>query len=887
MSFWRHASRGVRSLLNRSAADRDIADEVENYFDEAARSLQSTGLSPEEARRAVRLQFGHVAGVQERVRAYGWENIADTFGADVRYGARQLYRRPAFALIATLTLALGIGASTTIFSVVNPILLQRLPYPDSGRLMIIWDGQNNRSDVTFGTYREVEARSRTFASLAAVGRPPLQPTLTTDAGGPERLEGQYVSANYFRVLGVAPALGRDFEAADDRRLAEPGVPFVALISDALWRRRFGADPAIVGRQVLFSETPVTIIGVLPRAFENVLNPSAEIWSTLRYDPALPLTGREWGHHLRMIGRLRSGVREEDAKRELDAIAHAPVAEFPRASWASLRSGFIATPLQDDLTRGVRPALLAVLCAAALLLTIACVNVTNLILARGIDRRAELTVRMAIGASRTRLVRQLLAETLLLVSVGGLMGVAVAYVVVDVVLTLLPPELPRVGAIAVDGWAMMFACGLVTMISVLVGIVPALEGSRVSLRSGAGLRSTTPSSRRDVMRRTLLVAQVALALVLLVGAGLLLRSLQHLFAVPTGFEPANVLSLQVQTAGRRFRDPNATHQFFTRVVDAVRQLPGVSAAGTTNQLPLTGDEDIWGVQFESAPEAAAKENPEGYRHAVSPGYVEAMRIPLRQGRLLNALDVANAPLVAMINESFARRRLPGVDPIGHRLRIGPSPWFTVVGIVGDVRQTSLAVRPTDAVYVTNEQWTQFADGARWLVVRTTGDAAALTPAIRRAIASVDNGQPILRISTMEERVSASEAQRWFTLALFEAFGVVALILAAVGTYGLLSGSVSERVREIAVRTALGATRISVLAFVLRQGMSLTVAGIVIGLAAAMIASRFLETMLFSVSRLDAVTYVGVVVLLATTSAFACWIPARRAARLDPNVVLKAD
>ena len=884
MSLWRHATRGLRSLLNRSAADRDIADEVEHYFDEAAASLESTGVSPEEARRAVRLQFGHITGVQERVRGYGWENIADTFGADVRYGARQLSRRPTFALVATLTLALGIGASTTIFSVVNPVLLQPLPYPDAGRLMTIWDGQNGRSDITFGTYREAEARNRVFESLAVVGRP-LRPTLTGIAE-PERLDGHYVSANYFRTLGVAPALGRDFEPADDRPIAQGG-PFVALISDGLWRRRFSADPAIVGRQVLFAEAPVTIIGVLPRAFENVLNPSAEIWSTLRYDPALPLTGREWGHHLRMIGRLRNGVPEEEAKRELDTIARTALAEFPRASWASLSGGFIATSLQSDLTRGVRPALLAVLVAAALLLTIACVNVTNLILARGADRSGELTVRAALGASRTRLIRQLLAETLLLVSIGGLIGIALAFIVVDVVVALIPPELPRVGAIAVDAWAMVFAVGLVTSVSLLVGIVPALEGSRASLRSSVGQRSTMPSVRHDVTRRTLLVAQVALALVLLVGAGLLLRSLRQLFAVPTGFDSTNVLTLQVQTAGRRFRDPATTHQFFAQVLEAVRQLPGVSAAGATTQLPLTGDEDVWGVQFESAPASAANESPDGYRYAVSPGYVETLRIPLRQGRLLGAYDNAKAPLVAVINESLARRRLPGVDPIGHRLRIGPSPWFTIVGIVGDARQASLAVRPADAVYMTNEQWTQFADRARWLVVRTTGDAAALTPSIRRAIASVDKDQPVLRIATMDQRVSASAAQRQFTLMLFEAFGVVALILAAVGTYGLLSGTVSERVREIAVRTALGATRISVVAIVLRQGMSLTIAGMVIGLAGAVIASRFLETMLFGVSPLDAVTYAGVVVLLATTSALACWMPARRAARLDPNVVLKAD
>ena len=880
MSLWRHAARGLRALLNRSDVDRDIRDEVEHYFDEAAAALETTGLSPEEARRAARLELGNVAVVREQVRAYGWENVVETTLADLRHGLRQLLRRPAYSIVAVLTLGLGIGASATIFSVVNPILFEALPYPDADKLMMVWDGPDgDRSDVTFGTYREVVARSRTFQSMAVVR--PFQATLTGVAE-PERFDGQYVSADYFRVLGVAPALGRDFQAADDR----PGAPFVVLISDSVWRRRFGGDRSIVGRQVLFEDTPVTVIGVMPATFENVLSPSAEIWSALQYDATLPVNGREWGHHLHMIGRLREGVGEEQAKQELEAIARTPDTAFSRPSWAALRNGFVTTRLQHDLSRAVRPALLAILGAVALLLTIACVNVTNLVLARGVERRTELMVRAALGASRLRLMRQLTVETVLLAIMGGLVGIALASIAVDLVTALSPSELPRAAAIRVDGRVLMFAVALVTMIGFAVGIVPALHGSRADLRIDG--RSTTDSRGREVARRTLVVVQVAFALVLLAGAGLLLRSLQHLLAMPPGFEPRNVLTLQVQTAGRRFRDPNAAHQFFTAVLEAVRHVPGVSIAGATSQLPLTGDVDVWGVLFESAPPVAINDNREASRYAVAPGYFEAMGIPLRRGRLLNAQDDGSAPHVALISESVAKRRLPGVDAIGQRLRIGGSPgWFTVVGIVGDVRQASLAIDPTDAVYVTNEQWTQFSDRARWLVVRGQSDPGALMPAIRSAIESVDKGQPILRVATMDERVNASAAARRFALVLFQAFGVVALALASIGTYSLLSGSVTRRLREIAVRAVLGADRRSLLELVLREGMSLTIVGTLIGLGLAMLASRFLETMLFGVSRLDAATYISVVALLALTSAIACWMPAWRASRLDPNAVLRAE
>jgi len=885
MSLWRQLSRGVRALINRPAADRDIADEIDQYLDDAAAAFEASGLSPEDARRAARQQLGSVTATREQVRAYGWENVVETTIADIRHAVRRVRRYPSQAVVAAFTLALGIGASTAIFSAVNPVLFQPLPYPDSGRLMLVWDAQGGaRLDVTFGTYRELLARSHSFESMSVMR--PVQPTLTRVAE-PERLDGQYVSADFFRVLGVRPALGRDFEAADDQRF-QPNGPFVAIISDTLWRRRFNADPELLGRQISLNDVPVTVIGIMPAGFEHVLSPTAEIWSPLMYDTALPLNGREWGHHLRLVGRVRPDIDPESARQELDAIARTTLAEYPRPQWAALQDGFIANSLQSELTRSVKPALLAVAGAVILLLTIACVNVTNLLLAQGAARRSELLVRTALGASRSRITRQLLAETLLLASLGGILGIVLAHTTMDALLALTPPELPRASVITIDNSVLAFAAGLSLLIGLLVGLLPARHGFNAGVPGGAPQHSMRIASGHQFTRRSLVVAQVALALVLLVAAGLMLRSVQRLFAMPPGFNPNELLTLQVQTAGQRFRDAGTTHRFFAQALEAVRQVPGVTAVAFTSQLPLTGDADQWGVHFESVPRPAADEACDCYRYAVSPGYFEAMGVPLRAGRALDAHDVDGAPLAAVINESMAKRRLPGVDPVGQRLHIGPNsgPWFTVVGVVGDVTQTSLAVNRSDAVYITAEQW-RFADNARWLVVRAHRDAAALTPAIRRALASVDKDQPVIRVATMDERVKISAADRRFALLLFEAFGITALILAAIGTYSLLSGSVTERTREMGVRAALGASRFDILTLVLRQGMTLTGIGIAIGIVGAGLASRALVTLLFGITPLDAITYFSVALLLTVVSIVACAMPAWRASRVRPSVALRFE
>lgn len=805
---------------------------------------------------------------------------------DFHYALRQLRKNPGFACTAILILGLGIGATTAIFSAVNPILFEPLPYPHASRIMMIWyaAADGSRIPQTFHTYRELAERNRSFDTIAVMK--PWQPTFT-GADQPERVDGQRVSGSYFRLLGVAPALGRDFQAADDILHG----PKVVIVSNGVWRRRFGADNTIIGRDIKLDDDPYTVIGIMPAGFDNVLAPSAEFWSPLQYDNGniVSQQTREWGHHLRMVGRLKTGVSMLQARNDLARIAHTPVSEFPRPPWASLDHGFIANSLRSDLASGVKPALVAISGAVLLVLLIACVNVTNLLLARGAQRRGEFAMRAALGAGRWRLVRQLLAESLLLATLGGALGMMVAQFGVRALVALSPPELPRVDAIRLDGTVFVFALGISALIGLVGGLIPARQASRGDLHMGLQQSSARTAGGQQLTRRTLVVTEFAIALVLLVSAGLLLRSLQRLFAIDPGFDAAHVLTMQVQESGHRFDDDSARARFFTQALEAVRQVPGVASAAFTSQLPLSGDYESFGVQFAADP----NDNSEvGLRYAVSPGYFEAMRIPLRRGRVLDEHDGVGAPLAVLLSESFARRKFPGQDPLGQRLRVGPDigradrPWGTVVGVVGDVKQASLALSDSDAFYTSTTQYA-WVDSVQSLVARMRGDAAANTRAIKNAIWSVDRDQPVVRVATMDSLLAKSEAERHFVLILFEAFGLVALVLAATGIYGVLSGSVTERMREIGVRVAVGATRGDILALVIRQGLMLTAFGIVIGLAGAMAASQALITLLFGVSGLDPATYFGVIVLLTGVSLIACGFPAWRAAQIDPATTLRAE
>ena len=812
---------------------------------------------------------------------------------DLQYARRQMVKSPGFAAVAILTLALGIGASTAIFSAVNPILFEPLPYPHPGRILTIWNiYQGARSEMAFGTYRELLQRSRSFEALAVFE--PWQPALTGGAE-PERLNGQNVSATYFRVVGTAPVLGRDFLPSEDVF----NGPKVVILSDSFWRRHFNADQAVIGRQIKLDGDSYTVVGVMPRRFENVLSPSAEIWSPVQYDTsqiATQFNSWVWGNHLRMVGRLKPGVRRAGATQELEQIARTPWSEFPRPHWASLRNGLIVDSLQDDIAHGVKPALLAVMGAVVLVLMIACVNVTSLLLARSAQRRGELATRAALGASRMRIIRQLVTESLLLALLGGAAGMAVAVAGVKGLIALSPAGLPRLDAISVDRAAFAFALGITTLIGVLTGLFPALHVWREKLHLRLQESSRRSAGGYSLTRQVLVVSEVALALILLVSAGLLLRSMQRLLAVDPGFNASHLLTLQVETWGHQFDDSTPSpgqgaalrRRFFEQALDTVRHVPGVKQAAFTSLLPLSDDPPVvglYGAQFEN-------EDPQSghnvFRYAVSPDYCQTMGIPLITGRFLDERDNPAAPQTALISESLARKLFSGQDAIGKRLHVGPRdrPWYTVVGVVGDVKQTSLAVDQPDAVYLSTEQ-TWFADDTLSFVVRTYGDAAELAPAVKRAIWSVDKNQPIVRVVTMENLLAVSHAERRFVLILFEAFGMVALTLAAVGIYGILSGSITERMREIGVRAALGASRGDIVALVLRQGMMLTAAGVVIGWCGAVAASHLLITLLFGVSRIDPIAYAGVIALLALVAGIASWAPAWRAARVDPAITLRAE
>jgi putative ABC transport system permease protein len=884
MSLWRQITRGIHTLANRSSSDQDVSEEVQHFLDQATAEFVARGFSPEEARRAARIQMGNMTKVKEEVRSYGWENIVETFFADVRYGLRQLRRNPGFTAITILTLALGIGSTTAIFSAVNPILFQSLPYPRPARIAAISElnSEGGRSRVAFHTYREIVERSRSFSDLAVMK--PWRPTLIGTAE-PQQFDGQYVSAAYFRVLGVAPAIGRDFIAADDQFHG----PKVVIVSDQFWKRRFNGDRAIVGRQITLDDDSFTVIGVMPPTFENVLAAAAEIWRPLQYNPGNSATffTREWGAHLQLVGRLQPNVTVSQANSDLDIIFKTPVPAFPRARWANdLR--FSVSSLQDDVTRAVKPALLAILGAVFLVLLIASANVTNLLLARGVHRRGEFALRTALGAERGRLIRQLLTESLLIAALGAAAGMAAAVFGVRALASLSSTDLPRAASIGVNGTVFAFGLALTTLIGLAFGLIPALHAARSDPQKdlGQGSRRTAGGHRR--IRSALVIAECSLSIVLLVSAGLLLRSVQHLFSIAPGFDSSRLLTMQVQTPSHRYYDDAARNRFYAQALEAVRNVPGVSQAAFTSQLPLSGDADTYGATIER--ESNRTSVHVAFRYGVSPGYFEAMGIPLIRGRLLDARDVnPSAVRPVLINESFAKSEFPTQNPIGQRIRVGGAPdrpWDVIVGVVGDVKQTSLAITQSDAVYVSSAQWL-WSDGAMWFVVRARGDVASLTPAITKAVWSVDKDQPIVHIGMMADLLAKSAAERRFALILFEAFALAALVLAAAGIYGVLSGSVAERTREIGVRAALGATRANILALVLRYGMTLTGIGIVIGLAGAGAASQAIASMLFGITRFDLVTYFSVVALLTAVSILACAVPAWRAARVDPAITLRAE
>ena len=803
-----------------------------------------------------------------------------TFFGDLKHGLRLLRRAPAFAVLSVLTLALGIGATTAIFSVADPVLFQALPYPHPERLVIVGerDADGTMSNVGFLTYRDFVREARTIERAAAMGS--WQVTLD-DHGAPERVSGQRVSASFFSVLGVRPALGRDFNLDEDA----PSTNSVVILSHGLWERRYGGDSSVVGHTISINGVPYLVAGVLPASFESVLASDAEIWRVLGYDASLPYACRTC-RHLRVIARVRTGATPASAAMELSALSARLVREYPKEYPAA---GAIVVPLGDATMSAARPVLWAVLGASALVLLIATANVANLQLARAMRREEEFAIRVALGAGRRRLTAQLLAEGLLLALVGGAAGLLVAKLTLGMLVARLPETMPRLSAIGLDRTALMVGAAITLLLGVAIGLVPAMRDDRAelghSLRGGQRLTG----GRRHVARAALVVAEVALALMLLVGAGLLARSLVRLMSVNTGFDANHLLTLETQATGPKYADNNAVYLNHERVLATLRQLPGVTRVATVSQLPLGGNLDMYGVNAEDKPLANPELAPYADRYAVSPDYLGTMGIAIRRGRAFADADNSEkAPLVAIVSAGLASRIWPGEDPIGKRVHIGgPNPpWRTVVGVAADIHHRALDVTESSQFYVPERQW-QFADNVVAVVVRTQGDPTSVARAARAAVQSVDQTQPVTAVTTMEQVVSTSTAQRRLALMLFGAFASLALVLAVAGIYGVLAGAVAERTREIGVRSALGATPGAILRMIVVQGMRLAVAGLAIGLAGALSLGRLLQSLLYGIDAADPLTLGGVALLLAAVALAACVLPAIRALGVDPITALRTE
>ncbi len=804
----------------------------------------------------------------------------------MRLAVRVLRRNPAFVVLCAGTLIIGIGATTAIFSIVNPLILQGLPYPNPGQLMMVWERDANGpsssvdpltavSNVGFASYVDIVDQSRSIEHATATGL--WEPVIgTTD---PERISGEQVTASYFATLGVRPALGRAFAASED----QPGRNAVLIISDGLWRRRFAADPHIVGRAVTVNGTSYTLVGVMPPGFEDVVWPGSEVWRPLGYTPTLPSACRTC-RHLQMFARLRAEVSASSALVELNAISARMVADHPTEYPAS---GMVVMPLQNAVMHAYRPVLVAIGAAGILILLISSANVANLQLTRAVRRRREFAVRTALGAKRLTLARQLLAEALVIAAVGGAGAIAVAWLVLPVLVRQLPPGMPRVAAIHVNVATFGVAALAVLAVATVVALVPALPDSTNTTQDELRGGTAAGDFRNRRSLKGLVVGEFALALVLLVGAGLVAHSLVRLLAVNVGFDPSHLLSLQVNAVGPVYDQDSAVYTYHDELLAAVRSVPGVRGAALANQIPLAGNVDRYSVETREHPLANPELAPSADRYVVSKGFLETMRVPVVHGRGFDATDFSgSAPKVAIVSKALAAQLWPGEDPLGKQMKVGGSttPWRAIVGVVGDVRHMALGHQGTGQFYVPERQW-PWSDGGAMLVVRTAGSPEAMAHTLRQAAASVDPTQPISRVETMAHLAIESIAQQRVATLLFTAFATIALILAGGGIYGALAGSVAERTREIGLRNALGAAPTRILGMIIAQGVRLAVIGSALGCVGAFIMTRFLRALLYQITPMDPATIVSVGIVLGMVALFACLIPAVRAVRIDPISALR--
>ena len=871
----------VTGFAHRAEREARLTDEMRFHVDMQTEALVRAGVDPAEARRRALVAFGGRERYREDARDEYRARLLDELMQDVRYGMRSLLNARVFTAAAVCTLALGIGATTAMFSVVDAVLLRPLPYPDPGRLVMLWEhnltkgkDHNSVGPANFLAWRD---ETHSFASMAAFVTTRF--TVIRTGSDPVSVQTRLANASLLPMLGAHPILGRVFTESED----QPGAPRVAVLSYSFWQQYFGGRPDVVGSTVRVNDQDATIVGVLPNDF-RFFEPVA-LWTAIRFGPeARTFPGR----YLRALARLKPGVTMDQADRELKAIARRRAVEVPQldANWTAL-----AAPLHEDLVGDSRTPLLVLFGAVGCLLLIACANVANLLLARAADRRREIGVRIALGASPRRIVRQLLTESVLLAVIGAALGVAAAFVGTRLLIALVPPQfsVASVTDVGVNVRVLLFAMGVALLTGIAFGLAPALQAAHSDTQDALkeGGRSGGADSRRGGrLRAALVVAEISLAVMLLAGTGLMVRSFIRLSHVPLGFDPTHALTAEIVLQSHKYRSDTAAVQFFEEAETRLAALPGVRAVGAISWLPLSGQRSASSFTVVGQPAPPQGQEPTGDFRAVTPGYFRAMGIPIEEGRALEPSDRRDAPEVAVVSHTLARTFWPNESAVGHELRYEWDGWYTVriVGVAGDVHHDGPRAEPFMEIYRPLEQ---FPYSGMTLVVRTAGNPTSLARPLRAAIRDIDPEQPIAQLRPMTDLASAAVGTTRLSTVLFGLFGGIGLVLAMIGIYGVGSYTVQQRRREFGIRMALGAQPRDVRSMVVRNGLALAGIGIAVGVAGALVLTRLMTALLFGVTPDDPVTFAWVVVALAGIAGLSAYLPARRATRIDPVMALRSE